>query len=518
MASRENQGYVIGIIVLAVIAVMLLVTTVFSTMKAYENYDRVSAAQEDAKYKNALATAFTAKSNMYAAMLGVEGTTPNEVETYRDLITTASRDAGDRSGEIQKIAESAQSIYDIYKKDMSFNTAITDAGTQVADADMTYKGTVDKMASALRSANANVFDKLKETERIRNETEQQLATVNNTLKERTSALTQAETNLTEEKARNKAKEADLLEQVTQGQEFADTQRAEFDDQKEELELRIAKVEDDRKFVVKQNIALKEKVNNYERQVFDLPDGKIVKVSASAGNVFVDLGRLDGVRANLTFVVYDRTANDFEKDRHKAKIEITEVIGPHLAKARITEEDPLNPILTKDYVLSATFDRGDAVTIALGGFIDLDNDGISDFEKLKRMIVRNGGRVVASHDEDGNITGEIDSSTRFFVVGGTPRTGASSVISAVATMQEQAEGNSVDRISLKKLLNWMGVHPSAQIERLDSRIGESGGFATRSPSGSGSRGSDTKGSATKGSATKGSATKGSATRGSGSGTR
>ena len=509
MAARENQGYGIGIIVLAVIAVMLLVTTVFSTMKAYENYDRTSAAQDDAKFKDALAKAYTAKADMLSAMLGLEGTTPSEIETYRDLVTNASSGAGDRAGDIQQIADSAQAIYAIYQKDMSFNTAITDEGAEVPGADKTYKGTVDKMASALRAANASVFDKRQESERIRNEAEQQIATITNTLKERTSALTQAEADLSEEQNRNKTEEEKLLQQVEQGQEFADSQRAEFDDQKEELQLANDKIAEDMKFVVKQNVALKDKVNEYEKEVFDLADGKIVKVSES--NVYIDLGRLDGVRPNLSFAVYDVEANDFEKGRHKAKIEVTEVIGPHLAKARITEQDPLNPIGTADQVLSATFDRGDAVTIALGGFIDIDNDGISDVDKLKRMIVRNGGRVVASHDEDGNITGQIDSSTRFFVVGGTPRVGARNVIAALSTMQEQAEGNSVDRISLKKLLNWMGVHPSAEVDRLDNRIGS--GFQPRSPSGSGSRGSDTKGSDTKGSATKGSDS-----RASGSGTR
>ena len=346
---------------------------------------------------------------------------------------------------------------------------------------MTYKGTVDKMASALRSSNANAFDKTKEARRIRDEAEQKIATITNTLNERTKALAQTEQDLADEKQRNATKEKELQNLVENIQESKVLLEDEFTDQKDELQLTISKLGEDMKFVVQQNTAMKERINEYEKQVFDLPDGQIVQVSEAGGNVFIDMGRLDGVRANLTFAVYDRTANDFEKDRHKAMVEVIEVLGPHLAKARVTDEDPLNPILTKDQVLSATFDRGDAVTIALGGFFDLDSDGISDLEKLKRMIVRNGGRVVASHDDEGNITGEIDSTTRFFVLGPSPRSGSREVVTAMADMQAQAEGNSVDTIDLRKLLNWMGVHGSAKIERMDSRIGEKTGFQQRQPS-------------------------------------
>lgn len=483
MAARENQGYVIGIISLAVIAVMLLVTTVFSTMKAYENYDKMTAAQSDANLKDARATAYTAKADMLSASIGLEGTTPTEITTFRDLISNASGKVdGTQATEIQQIAESASSILDVYNKDMAFNAAITDSGEEIPEADMTYKGTVNKMASALRAANENAADKSKEARRIRDEADQQIATLNNRLAERSKALAQAEQDLADEKQRNATKEAELQSLAKSIQDAMDSQRAEFDDQKDELELTIATTKEDMKFVVQQNTALKERINEYEKQVFDLSDGEIVQVAASTGSVFIDMGRLDGIRANLTFAVYDRTANDFEKDRHKATIEVTEILGPHLAKARVTQEDPLNPILAKDQVLSATFDRGDAVTIALGGFFDLDGDGLSDIEKLKRMIVRNGGRVVASHDENGNITGEIDSTTRFFVLGGSPRTGARSIISATAALQKQAEGNAVETIDINKLLNWMGARRAAKIERMDSRIGETDEFQPRQPSG------------------------------------
>lgn len=480
MAARENQGYVIGIIVLAVLSVMLLVTTVFSTMKAYENYDKVVAAEETARNSNALADANAAKANMFAAMIGVEGKVASEIKIFRDLITTAkSKVSGSDTAKIQTIVDAANGVYAIYEKDMAFNRAISDENDEDVEAE-TYKGTVDKMASALRASNENARSSSVEAERIRNESDQKIAAISTRLQERSDALDKTQQDLADEKQRNARKEAELQEVAKSIQVSMENLGDEFENEKDTLEDTIAKRDTDLEYVVKQNTAMKNRLDEYEKPVFDLADGEIVQVSESSHIVFIDLGQLDGVRANLTFAVYDRTANDFKKDRHKATIEVIEVIGPHLAKARVTDEDPLNPILSKDQILSATFDRGDAVTIALGGFFDLDGDGLSDVEKLKRMIVRNGGRVVASHDDAGNITGEIDSTTRFFVLGPSPRTGTANVISAIVSMKEQAEGNSVDIIDLRKLLNWMGAHGNAKIERLDNRIGESTGFQQRSP--------------------------------------
>jgi Ca-activated chloride channel family protein len=142
-------------------------------------------------------------------------------------------------------------------------------------------------------------------------------------------------------------------------------------------------------------------------------------------------------------------------------------------------DLVRPFVPKDHILGAAFKRDDTVAIALGGFFDLDGDGVSDLEKLKRMLARNGGRVVAFHDENGKVIGKIEATTRFFVLGPTPRSGSPEVFETMAKMKEQAEAKSVEVIDLRKLLNWTGIPGSSKIERMDSRIGENTGFESRS---------------------------------------
>ncbi|MFM7740639.1 MAG: hypothetical protein ACKO9H_14635, partial [Planctomycetota bacterium] len=43
--------------------------------------------------------------------------------------------------------------------------------------------------------------------------------------------------------------------------------------------------------------------------------------------------------------------------------------------------------------------------------------------------------------------------------------------AIAELTKQARGNSVQEIDIRKLLNWMGRHGKAPIERMDAEMGE-----------------------------------------------
>jgi len=118
---------------------------------------------------------------------------------------------------------------------------------------------------------------------------------------------------------------------------------------------------------------------------------------------------------------------------------------------------------------------------------LDNDGFDDSNKLKQMIKLNGGDVRVSHDEQGNIDGTVDPSIRYLVLGTAPVEGPEAnpeVVEAMKIMEEQARLSTVQVIDLRKLLNWMGVHGRAKLEKIGGDPGEE--FQTRSPEGSQSR--------------------------------
>ena len=220
-----------------------------------------------------------------------------------------------------------------------------------------------------------------------------------------------------------------------------------------------------------------------------------------------------MRPNQTFSVFDSKITQFEKGQNKASIEVTAVTGPHQSEARITNENIIKPILAKDHIVTPTWDPGYQVPIALVGMFDLDGDRISDRELLIRQIENNGGTVVAYHSDEGTVTGKIDASTRYLVLGEAPEPGLYSsggINDAISTLKDQGKKYRVQEINTRKLLNWMGRHGRPIVEHLDHRVGD---FQTRQapnfllPSeGSGTK--DDGGSGTKG---------GSGTRG-GSGTK
>jgi hypothetical protein len=228
--------------------------------------------------------------------------------------------------------------------------------------------------------------------------------------------------------------------------------------------------------------LKIRLDRYEKDYFDNADGEVIRVASALNTVFIDIGSADGLTLNRTFSIYDKSATDFERAETKGKIEVIRV-GQFRSEAKITEDSPTDPILRGDHILTATWDPGFSVQIALAGRFDLDGDRYDDTEKLTRMIERNGGRVVAGHDTEGSITGKMHPGIRYLVKGNESIVGseddpnAGAILSAMRTLEAAAEQNTIQVIDLQKLLNRMGVRNQPKTKQFDF---PSGGFSPRRP--------------------------------------
>ena len=82
--------------------------------------------------------------------------------------------------------------------------------------------------------------------------------------------------------------------------------------------------------------------------FDVADGRVSWVNQN-GTVWINLGAADSLRRQMTFTVYDADQHDAAKAEKKGSLEVTRILGDHMAEARITEDDPKNPIITGDQV-------------------------------------------------------------------------------------------------------------------------------------------------------------------------
>ncbi|MEM6365262.1 MAG: hypothetical protein AAF745_12605, partial [Planctomycetota bacterium] len=150
----------------------------------------------------------------------------------------------------------------------------------------------------------------------------------------------------------------------------------------------------------------ETVQGYVRYV--VPDGNLVTINLGSG---------DALRPGVTFGVIDGEETRLQDARVKATIQVTRLLGAHRAEARVVARPEVRyPIIPGDQIYSPFWAPGRKVRIALGGAIDIDGDERPDLEQIASMITAAGAQVSAIIRPDGSEEGELDSSTRFLVVG------------------------------------------------------------------------------------------------------
>jgi hypothetical protein len=192
------------------------------------------------------------------------------------------------------------------------------------------------------------------------------------------------------------------------------------------------------------------------------DGQVTWVDQRRGTVWVNIGAEDGLRPQVTFAVAEAGLEDAAEAEKKGSIEITEILGPHMAAARITEDDPTNPLLPQDRIFSQVWDRGRQVGFGIAGVIDLDKNGVDDLAKLKAIIAANGGVVDAAPDETGKKEGELKVSTRYLILGEYPNDARLGVLrTSWGELSTEAESLGIQTIALDEFLALIGWRSEAR---------------------------------------------------------
>jgi hypothetical protein len=187
-------------------------------------------------------------------------------------------------------------------------------------------------------------------------------------------------------------------------------------------------------------------------------------------VWINLGSSDALREQISFSVYDEPSPVAGQNEPKATIEVIRIVDDHQAVARITQDEPLNPIVRGDKVYSPVWERGKQVRFALTGHIDFDGDGKDDSERARMLITSNGGLVDAYVNEQGEQVGQMTINTRFLVAGEEPTSGRDADLrdrqsKARQAMLKEADDKDVDQISVDKFLSFIGWHPEGRVVAL-----------------------------------------------------
>jgi hypothetical protein len=162
------------------------------------------------------------------------------------------------------------------------------------------------------------------------------------------------------------------------------------------------------------------LNELRSDRFETTQGEIRFVVRGGNVTTINLGSADALRPGVTFGVIDGDETRLQDAKVKATIQVTQIQGPHLAQARVVARPEIrNPIIPGDLIYSPFWAPGRVVKIALAGDIDIDGDKRPDNDAIKGLVKAAGAQIAAEISPSGAVTGTLDASIRFLVIGEEP---------------------------------------------------------------------------------------------------
>lgn len=450
MAARQDQTLQIGLIISAILIVILGGCLVWVNKLKSDAQSQVVALKKSASDESNKARNLQTENESYRQFMGFE--------------------QFDSADEVQKQYEADMGRF----------------GETFGDKDRAYRPILEAIFEEnRRSAKLESESKQREKElksqilAIEAEREAQYKKLQDT-------LATVEADLASERRKFDESRADLEKKRGELAKALERQRAEEDKRVAGLKKEMAETETQLTTVEKARDRLIEN-RKTENPSFEIADGSVTWVNQSNMTAWINLGELDDLRRQVTFSVYEQEAADAGKAEKKGSLEVIRLLGDHMAEARITNDDPRNPILPGDWIYSQVWHRGKPIHFAMTGIMDIDDDGDNDLQQAKDLIAINGGVLDATLEDDGQVTGELTVETRYLVLGDFPASALKSDLrKGWETMTKNARDLGIETITLQEFLNQMGYRPLDRTVKLGKGArasdfsGKPDGFRRRVP--------------------------------------
>jgi hypothetical protein len=462
-AKREGQGLQIAVITFAMLTIILAITTyVFyaQSVTAQKDLDaKTKAVSEQQNINNKLM--FREKALKY--VLGAGTATKEEMDLAKS--TAGGED------------EEVKTLLDNYNQDVALVESLLPEGPR------NYRTINQALLTALMKSNASTADALAQARDATRQREASEKAEKARADEAKAGMDKAAADHAAEHAlyvSSKAESDDeknkLAEKANQAAAAAKSQIDKLGGEREKGFTTIKQQQDKIQ-------SLLENVKDLEKDKVDLfahPDGHIVLVNQSQRLTWIDVGRADGLLRQTTFSVYDHDANGVTNAKQKGRIEVT-TLGDHQSEARILEDSPANPILNGDIIATPAWSPGQRIHFALALKMDVNKDGVDDYQMVKNVIEMNGGVIDAELRPDGSRHGKITVNTRYFVQGDkmdekTPQ----EVIKQFGTFDTERANNGVEKLPVQKLLTLMGWKADQKTVELGGNRGAGVSFQKRAP--------------------------------------
>jgi hypothetical protein len=209
------------------------------------------------------------------------------------------------------------------------------------------------------------------------------------------------------------------------------------------------------------------------QKFSSPKGKIVTLEGGQ-LAWINLGSLDNVRTQqgLTFSIFGSDVAGRGSTVRKGALEVVEVQGPHVSKAKITEtvDARNNPIQPGDLLVNPAWSPTMQQHVAIAGLIDFTGDGRDQIDEFMRALTKQNIVVDAYLDlKDATVKGKIDLKTDYLILGDQPEFSANTALregdarfdrkmelrDKIAGMQNDAQRLGVTVVPLRRFASLTG---------------------------------------------------------------
>lgn len=382
--ARENQGLQIGLIAFVILTIVFAVLTFMFFKQADERGMKAKAAEEsEAKKSKELKMVSDENDALKEELIGIAKTEP--IGAVRDAFNKDMQSyASAYEKPMQKYREAVKRLHsDLQRK----NEALAAEQTTVKDL-------TEKLARLEEVKQPQIDSSMAQAKKLGDD-----------LAARTKAFEDDRRKLNEEKD-------DLASRLAKSKKDADKAMAGVQSKLDEAVKRGGRI----------NKLLEERTHQLDqvtKQEFEVAEGQIRWVNQHNGTVWINLGQADNLKRQVSFSVYSSDTNDVTKSAKKGAIEVTQILGEHLAEARIVEDIISDPIMPGDVIYTPLWRPGEQQHVALAGDMDIDGDGKSDLKLLLNLISMNGAVADLYVDDNGKIVGDMTIDTRFLVLGKEP---------------------------------------------------------------------------------------------------
>ena len=444
MAARPDQNLKIGLIISVIFVVILGGLSLWMRNEWNKTEARANDLQQQKSSADNAAREKISENEQLLTMLGYD---VSSSPSMQDVLDQYDKDKSTYMENFDDSSKNYRTVLD----------ALFAENDSIAQQEAAAKTRADELLSRIVAIEAEKDAQIKKAKEEAAKAQQDLVA-------RTAQYDDDRANLEQQRA-------ELQQSRVRLQEEYEGKLAEASAEVQDVTIKLANSERSRKSLLEQR--------TLESPTFEVADGRIAYVNQASQTVWVSLGAADSLREQITFSVFESDRSDAAKAEKKGSVEVTRLLGDHLAEARITSDDPRNPILPGDQIYSQLWERGQKLRFALTGVIDLDGDGQSDLQQAKDLIALNGAVVDSSLEEDGTIDGSMSEYTRYLVLGENPTAPSKAAIrKGFQDMSTEAAKWSVETISLAEFLAHIGYrHTESSTDTGKTRRPRSGGRPT-----------------------------------------